>query len=115
MMTSITGVWIDVTAKPPGKFMTMRATSPLYDPDVWLRGDGKFQCCVNPYNSGDYDELQKLVRKETGLDVLEHDSHDGFSFFVDVSKSPTWANVRKAQRKLKAFVEKHFEAVTTYE
>lgn len=115
MLACQTGIWFDIgpAETPDGlkhSALTLKPSSPLYRKDEWMRGkDGDEVHMMTAYSQiGDeYDDLKKLMEKETGLTIVEYDTHYTLQVFVDVSECPE-LSLKQIQKKLTTFVERHF-------
>ena len=114
MKAIVTGVWLDIGPDSvpealKGSALTMKPSCPLYDKDDWTDGDGNPRMMTAYSSLGpSYDDFKKLMEKETGLEIVEYDTHYTLQVFVDVSSYK--GMLGQVQDKLARFVAKHFNA-----
>jgi len=112
MVTRATGVWFDIGPDKPGKglqcaCLTMKPSCPLYDADEWTNKDGNpTMMTASSYLGESYDDFKNFLEKETGLSVVEYDTHYILQVYVELwNQKYTTA---QAAKKLQQFVSKHF-------
>jgi hypothetical protein len=114
LKTIVTGIWFDVIpdSVPEGLrcgALTMKPSCPLYDKDDWTDKDGNARMMTAYSSLGpDYDSFKNLIAKETGLDIIEYDTHYTLQVFVDVSEFK--GTLQQVQAKVNRFVTKYFNA-----
>jgi hypothetical protein len=114
MITRVTGVWFDIGPDKPGRglkcaCLTMKPSCPLYEADEWMRADGKPKMMTAYSCLGeDYNDFTKLLEKETGLCVIEYDTHYILQVYVEMLNQKY--TIVQAAKKLQQFVNKHFDS-----
>jgi hypothetical protein len=115
MKSNVTSVWFEVGPETTPKGMkgpalTMRPSCPLYNEDDWLVTNKLAPAYGQPRMMTAYSgcgELLNLMQEETGLKIMEIDTHYVLQIHVAV---PNPFMLREVRKKLEAFVNRHFEA-----
>lgn len=91
--------------------LTLKPSSPLYIKDDWTNPKGE-PTMMTAYSSigKDYEDIIKLCKKETGLEIGSYDTHYCLSFDVSFDEPVTGETIMSARAKLEEFVDRHFSS-----